>query len=312
MQTFLKQTFIYTLTLLLLIGSVEYMLRKVPNPFTFKKELIESHGDKMKTIILGNSIVNYGVNPSLLGDSTYNIALSGQWFQFNKMMLETYLPQMPNLKYIIWGIATYSLWMEDKDDVDIIHHQLYMDFDIPLEKRQIPLEIISLRSYALRKWSKYYISHKETVLCDSLGFDHSYSIDRRGHWWREDIPGIVSHQCSWKKHDKDGKIYAQNIQYMHQIAQLCQQRGIKLILVTPPVHPEYFRLMDKKQFNQLKQSIQQLTQQWDNTLSLEYINNNRFTDEDFYDGNHLNSDIGAKKFTLTLKKDLENSIIGYH
>lgn len=41
-----------------------------------------------------------------------------------------------------------------------------------------------------------------------------------------------------------------------------------------------------------------------NVHSLEYFGDTRFNDEDFYDGNHLSSDIGAIKFTKILKDDI--------
>ena len=67
----------------------------------------------MSTLIIGNSIVDYGINPVFLGDSTYNVALSGQWFRFNKAMLERYIVSMPHLEHVLWGIVSYALWMDD-------------------------------------------------------------------------------------------------------------------------------------------------------------------------------------------------------
>lgn len=308
MKKFLICVGLFSLSLILLTGGIEYMLRRVPNSFVYKRQLMEQKGDRIKTCILGNSVVDYGINPAFLGDSTYNLALSGQWFRFNQCMLEQYIDKMPNLKNVIWGIASYALWVDDVDEVDVVYHQIYMDMG--QGSHLLPTsELIRLRGYALRKWSKYYVAHGVTMHCDSLGFDHSYLPERRGKYWREDIPGLVRHQCSWKDKDKNGDLYRANIRRMHEMARLCQERGIHLYLVVPPVHPAYYRLADKAQLTLIHEAMADVAARWSNVDCLDYLGDSRFDDDDFYDGNHLNSTVGANKFSKILKADL--SAAGY-
>lgn len=99
-------------------------------------------------------------------------------------------------------------------------------------------------------------------------------------------------------------LYRENINRMHQIAQVCKSRGITLYLVMPPVHPTYYQLMNQKQLVLIHNAITEVTNKWGNVHSLEYFGDTRFNDEDFYDGNHLSSDIGAIKFTKILKDDI--------
>lgn len=303
MKKFLIYVGIFSLSLILLAGGMEYMLRQVPNPFSFKRGILEQKGQQMSTLIIGNSIVDYGINPQFLGDSTYNVALSGQWFRFNKAMLERYIGSMPHLEHVLWGIASYALWMDDVDDVDIVYHKLYMD--IHRKDDMLPVsEFITLRGYALRKWSKFYMAHGVTVHCDSLGFDNSYRLEKRGSTWFDDIPGLVRHQCSWYDKDINGELYRANIQRMHEVAKLCHDRGIRLYLVLPPVHPTYYKLADKKQLELIYKAVEEVAARWDNVSYHDYLSDTRFTDDDFYDGNHLSSDRGAEKFTKLLKEDL--------
>lgn len=72
----------------------------------------------------------------------------------------------------------------------------------------------------------------------------------------------------------------------------------------PPVHPTYFQLMNQEQLTLIHNAITEVTNKWENVHSLEYFGDTRFNDEDFYDGNHLSSDIGAIKFTKILKGDI--------
>ena len=95
MKNFLKYVGVFSASLILLIIGVEYMLRQVPNALAFKKELIEKHTQDTKNLIIGSSVVNCGINPAYLADSTYNLAISGEWFRFNQILLEKYIPLIP-------------------------------------------------------------------------------------------------------------------------------------------------------------------------------------------------------------------------
>lgn len=310
MRKFLKYVSIYSLSLILLIIGMEYMLRRIPNPLSFKKELIESHTQDTKNLIIGSSVVNCGINPVYLADSTYNLAISGEWFRFNQLLLEKYIQQMPHLKNIFWGICFHSLWSDDSESTDessIINHKIYMGISRTEDKFH-NVELLYLGSLSLRKWSKYYIQRKSTVHCDSLGVDHSYDANLKEKNWREDIPYLVRNQHRPMLADTDGSLYRANIQRMHQMAQLCLSKGITLYLVMPPVHPTYFKLMDKKQLTLIRKAVQEVTLQWKNVHSLDYFGDTRFNDDDFYDGNHLSSDIGAIKFTKLLKEDVSTDL----
>ena len=96
MKKFLIHVGIFSLSLLLLAGGMEYMLRQVPNPLAYKRSLLENHAKEIKTLIIGSSVVNCSVNPVFLLDSTYNLAISGEWFRFNQALFERYVDDMPS------------------------------------------------------------------------------------------------------------------------------------------------------------------------------------------------------------------------
>ena len=118
------------MSLILLAGGIEYMLRQVPNPLAYKRCLLEKNTLNLKTLIIGSSVVNCSINPVFLSDSTYNLAISGEWFRFNQALLEKHIDKMPSLKFVIWGICFHSLWTDDCEEVDessLINHKIYMD-----------------------------------------------------------------------------------------------------------------------------------------------------------------------------------------
>ena len=178
MNRFLKYIAVFSASLLLLAAGIEYMLRQVPNPIRFKRQLIETHQSDIKTLIIGSSVVNCGIDPASYADSTYNLAISGEWMRFNQAMIKKYVDSLPQLKDLIWGLCFHALWMDDAADVDessLINHKIYMDISREDDYFH-QLELPYLGALSMRKWSKYYIRRKSTITCDSQGLDHDYAL----------------------------------------------------------------------------------------------------------------------------------------
>lgn len=113
MKKFLTYICLFSSLLLVLGIGFEVMLRRIPNSYKFKQEIIEKNSDKVKNLIIGSSVTNCSINPAYLADSTYNISLSGQWLRYNRILLERYIGQLPHLQNVIWGISYQTLWIDD-------------------------------------------------------------------------------------------------------------------------------------------------------------------------------------------------------
>lgn len=235
MKKFLKYIWLFSSVLIILSVGFEVMLRQVPNSYRFKRGLIEKNGEGIRNLIIGSSVVNCGINPAYLSDSTYNLAISGQWLRYNQLLLEKYIDRLPHLTNIIWGISYQSLWIDDcinQDKISIANHKIYMDFE-PGKDILYNIELISTGSISFRKWSKHYMLHKRTMSCDSLGLDHSYDLSERGRAWLEDIPRMIKGHTVTDD-EKTEELFRQNIRRINEVAKLCHDREINLYLVTPP------------------------------------------------------------------------------
>ncbi|MCD8181956.1 MAG: hypothetical protein LUE99_01390 [Bacteroides sp.] len=51
-------------------------------------------------------------------------------------------------------------------------------------------------------------------------------------------------------------------------------------------------------------ALAEVAAQWDNVRFYNYFDDERFEEDDFHNGNHLSSDVGATKFTQILRKDI--------
>lgn len=315
MKKFLKTVCLFSLPLLLLGIGFEYSLRRVPNPFRFKRYLLEEKGGQIKTMIIGSSVAGYGIDPSCLPDSTYNLAISGQWFRYNEAQLEKYIDSLPHLKNIIWGIAYQAFWEDEyesgvfyqdsKHDAQIAYYSIYMDisFDRNLIHRS---ELLSAGKICVEKWSKHYLQHEKTMYCDSLGLDHTYDLSEKEEdekKWLNAIPRSIKMHTALDN-EKAERIYQQNIQRMHAVAKLCHDRGVKLYLVIPPTYKMYYENVDEGQLQRMFLAIREVADKWDNVSAYDYFKDNRFVADDFYDGNHLTSDVGAVKFGNILREDI--------
>lgn len=316
MKKFLKTICLFSLPLLLLCIGLEYSLRQVPNPFQFKRYLLEGKGKEIKNMIIGSSVVDYGIDPACLPDSTYNLAVSGQWFRYNKAQLEKYIDSLPHLRNVIWGIAYQALW-EDEYEADVFlqdtkgeddkiaYHTIYMD--ISFDNNWIhESELLSAGRLCFEKWSKHYLMHERTMYCDSLGLDHKYDLSEKEenkNKWLKAIPKSIKMHTALRN-EKAESIYRQNIRRMHEVAELCHGRGVKLYLVVPPTYNLYHENIDEEQLHHMYSAIKSVADKWDNVSCHDYFKDKRFVEDDFFDGNHLTSDVGAVKFGRILRKDI--------
>lgn len=306
MKRFVVNVLIFSSLLLVLAAGMEYMLRCVPNTYAFKRVLMEKDGGHIKTLFLGSSVAECGLDPVCFPAGTYNLAISGQWLRFNLQMFRQYQQHMPKLENVVLGICYHTLWSDDNIDTDewsVVEHGIYLDMD--LENDFLPhSELLSLGARSLRKWSKYYILHGMTMKCDSLGLDHSFDLSERSVDWKDKMPSLASGHNGLVGADKDGLLYRQNLDRIRSLAELCREKGADLWLVALPVHGGYYSELDESALARLREGLSGLVAEYPHVRWLDYLGDARFSDDDFYDGNHLSADVGAGKFTMILRKDM--------
>ncbi len=359
MKKFFKNILLFVLPLLMLCAGVEFMLRRVPNPYSFKRNILENNLHGIKHLGIGSSVMNHGFSPAHFADSSFNFAFGGQWLRYNYLLLDKYIDSLPNLENVILGICYRSLWEDEvapvtgepEDDM-VTYYNLYLGLDENTSWKSNS-EFISTKHLAFKKFIKYYISGKQTVKCDSLGLDHGKDGMKSAENKYGELTRLADKHT--KYHYKSAtEVYNRNIEFINKIASLCIQRGINLhIAVTPSLddynklcNPEQLQLMynalnkiyikhndgapgtiasahyitdspastasDIGQFtDSITSSIGQFTnsplsgiERIGRVYIYDYLADTRFTDEDFYDGNHLRSSCGAQKFSNILREDI--------
>jgi hypothetical protein len=142
----------------------------------------------------------------------------------------------------------------------------------------------------LKRINNYYIKGQSNIFCSNLGWGTGYSskikidIDEAG-------------KISAKRHTKsDNKYVAENLGVLNKIVEFAKNKGIKVLLFTPPAYKSYVDNLDSTQLNTTINAIISIDKEFDNVTYYNFIWDTTFVESDFYDADHLN-EIGASKLT---------------
>lgn len=310
MKNFLKQIIgLGILGILVCIG-IECFLLTIPNEYSFKREYIETNGDGIKTLILGHSHAANGINPDFLGDSVFNAAISGRNHYYDAVLAERYIPKLKNLKCVIWPLGynfQYSSYKYHcffkKNDVDysssyLCMYEKYMDihynYFMPYTYWS---EIINSKlGYGTRIFKNY----EEQIGCTTLGFEPVKLDWKTSNWVTEKLPQIVDYES------KNAKLtLSEGLTNMKRIAKVCRENGIRLIVITMPCYKTYLKQVTERGLKDMQACVEAMHSVNPQLEYYNYISDNHFTDDDFFNSSHL-SDVGAIKFSKILRDILQS------
>ena len=129
---------------------------------------------------------------------------------------------------------------------------------------------------------------------DSLKGFIPLKLKGRGKEWET---GHLPGEFDFKTPDD---VYHQRI---NTIANLCQERGIRLILISIPWWHSAHAKMTKQGIAAMQKVTDELHMKYSCLEYHNYVFDKRFTADDFNDATHLN-ELGSHKFSLILKNDL--------
>ena len=101
MKKFLITISAFGVLMLLMFTIIEVGLLYRPNVYSYKRQYVENHLNDIRVLLLGSSHVEEGVNPALLGEGAFNMAISARLNEYDAAIAEKYVPQMPNLKAVV-------------------------------------------------------------------------------------------------------------------------------------------------------------------------------------------------------------------
>lgn len=294
MKKFLKQSCFFLVPVLIIASTAELALRQIPNDYNLKRSQLELNSETIKTLILGSSHSMYGFNPEYFREKAYNLGHVSQSIDLDYDILYKYIDALPKLETVILRLSYTTLHEQIRTGPEswrLKDYNLYYNLDVS-NKLKYKSEILSVKlKNNISRLKDYYLNNDKMITVEKSGwafFDQEHAnraIDTLG----------VSVA---KKHTaKDNELVNLNIEYLEKIVELCDKKGVHVILVTLPAHKSYRDNLSQSQLDSVISAGEKMKIKYNNCNYLNLLQEPSFTNEDFYDADHLNTK-GAKKLSI--------------
>ena len=309
MRKFLIKSALFSTLVLLLLATIEVALLFIPNTYSYKRDYLEKHINDINILLMGNSYIEEGICPDIIGEGCFNIAISGRDIVFDAEIAKKYFSKMNRLKIVLLPLD-YSKFEFGRG------HKNPLDTRIELDRMTVTYRCMHykyMNLYVDKFWywseilnsqlnyiSRFWQSRQENVECDSLGYHALVLKNRQDGWEYRAVPPIID---TSKKIDIDA--FNRYWPYIEVIADCAKKRGAKMVLVNIPKYTTYQNNINKNVMKEMNQLISQLQNKYNNVIYWDFTYNEEFGEEECFDACHL-SDEGAKKFSKCIEMMLKN------
>lgn len=314
MKKFLKKLILFSILPLITVLVFDFWLRNINTSYSEKYDGLIARKDSVNVLFLGNSHANYGIDPTVFSSYyAYNLANVNQMLYFDKRITEKAIQEgVKNLKYVFISVDYHSLYSSGEDQREIWS---YYANGVKLEERSYFLADLSpffwgytpKVSYALLKKSRKLKGSKMVALDVEAGVNITDTMKQgflgyTGQNKNGLTPEKFKNRAKYFEEPKDSK-RDEIIPDLKDFIVFLQEHNIKPILFSSPTYSVYNQYLDTNVTNRNTADITEISQVY-NIPYWNYINSDKFTLADFYDGDHLNKE-GAKKFTKMLSDRLK-------
>lgn len=309
LHTLLTKLILLFVPVLMGLGFIEYQLSKVPVGYSQKKHKLEHRLDKIEVLVLGSSNAYFGINPNYFSHSGFNFAYRAQWPYYDYKLLEKYLNDMPQLKMVIYPVIYFILGTQLPDIADFWRAYFYEQYyGIPPNKSE---KLNLFKRLDARHFSKIALfgeRTKEYLLHGTNVNEREADEDKLG-WFNAgtkpcDLKLNIG-PTGAKAHNVTVSIstFTENLVYIENIAKMLKAKNIQLIIVELPQHSVYTKYLDPIKYAAMEKQLHQLATKYQLQYK-NYLQDKRFTLQDFTDmPDHLNAN-GAKKISTIINKEI--------
>jgi|SRR5690554_1620631 len=294
MKVFFKKISFFLTAIFVVWFLVECFYRFVPNNYTEKHKNIQNNYNKTEVLIFGNSHTFYGLNPKYFDQSSYNIANISQSIYFDKLLFDRHIDGFKDLKYVVLNIEYTSLSQKDNTMEDFwrkYFYQAQMDLEVSIipfyDIRQYSLALSRSFKNSINSINQYYKNGTITE-CDEFGWGNIYTYENR----RLNLDELAVRTV--RKHEDNSMDFEVNMQRIKSIIKKCNEKNIRIILVSMPVHKSYSEKVNHEKVKAIHSVAENLAREHSNTSYINLFYDENFLDDDFFDPDHLNNK-GAEK-----------------
>lgn len=299
MAKFFLKSFIFSSIFFLIVFVIEFHLAGILNSYVLKGNCLKD--PTVDLAILGSSQAYYGFNPALFSSHGCNLANSNQDFYYDNQLTEKYLKQTPNLKTVFLSVSYFSFEFKLVNTEESWRRFFYSRFLGLKDPIYSPLD---LRNYSLIA----LYTPKNSLSYISQGFKVNLAADDKPNGWINAKQSDSSNdaKANAQRHTSymNPQYTRQNEQLLEKTIQTLKQRGVRIILITPPTVADYYQNIDPQKYTAMQQDLSYFKDKY-SLIYLNYFQDQRFKEDDFIDrSDHLNP-AGAEKLARIIKADLK-------
>lgn len=255
-----------------------FIVSCVKNPFSIKKNILKSNILKTETLILGNSHLYYGLNPRYFSSNVINLASRGRKIETDYFFLEENIKKIKNLNNVIIPVSFYTLYGTKLSESEKRLFYNYFNID---KYNQGFFKNLLLNESILETFKDFTYWKLRYGDIDSLGFRI------RKNTYIQDAIGMENLKKTYNKIDTlNTRNINRNISFLNKIDSLTHHNNVKLTIIFPPYHQDFYQDFFKKIIDKEIQLVKKTL--GDNVI---IINATRFFEKEntfFEDSNHLN------------------------
>ena len=264
---------------------VELYAHRVQNNFLWKRQHIEANLGSISTLLLGNSFFELSFNNHVLGDSAFNAAQMGRMIYYDVEIARRYIPQMPNLRAVIYPLAVGGLAVGGDDLNSGVEYA--KSWNIPC--RTFPQNIICHSQLLSGRFCLK--NFRPDIRCDSLGYQALSGV-----WGGEEIAGYGRPTLN-----DQGSVDA-FIEDLARLAHICSENGVRFIAITPPQSSLYIGWTPEANYDDLQRVVQTVQAAYPMEYH-DYSRDEEFRDNSlFYDPIHP-THVGATRLAERVAED---------
>ena len=292
--------------IIIITAIIECLLFTRPNIYSYKSDYVKTHADEIECLLLGNSHITDGLIPDSMGTGVFNMAILGRYLKYDVELAKMHVPNMHHLKVRIVPYDYYEFYLGRNEGTPekiksrerlspTIKCMNYKYMGIHIDGWWCWSEFLNSNEDFM---SRFKMSDKELVECDSLGHI-SLKLSERDENWRE--KGLPDRIDLTKKRD-EGQF--ENLKAVFEsFAEITKSYHIRLVLLRTPMYKTYQEMMNADIMEEMATFVDALQKKYPHVEYYNYTFDDRFVDDDFNDASHL-SDVGAAKFSKIVKKDI--------
>ncbi len=298
MRRFLKNFCFFIIPVLLVSGSVEVLVRNIPNDYLYKREYLDENASTIEVLFLGSSHAYRDINPAYIDAKSFNAAYVSQSLYYDYKILEKYKNNWSHLKYVVIPVSYFSLFYDLGDSPEswrIKNYSIYYSMRTTYHIADYS-ELLSNRlDVNLGRIFAYYVERQTNITSSELGWGAKSRSDA-------EVDLVEKGKTAAQRHTAaDSLFFDENVNNLMSIISFADEHNAQVVFYTPPAFKTYIENLDERQLSRTIQTMTELDNLYSNVVYVNFLTSNLFDQGDFYDADHLN-EIGTRKFTLEIGK----------